>query len=430
MAVRKGQSRRNKSVRRKLAIGMDRHAVFSAQNSDISAHTAYILLVAILLAGMALAAVFYTGPYYAFDDSTYISLASQILAGRFSITSTPYALGYAVPLLVAASFEVLGQTPLAAAMPTAAEYFFTIIVAFLVGRELFGNLSGVLSAYLIIFMPFLLEYTTRVVPDMLLGLMEGAALLMLLRSHKHADHGKAQKFFAGTILGAMLFVKFGGAGFGIIPVVLLMLYIDRKGLPILLIGIAIAASAYIISFYAISGWHSSLLAALSGYVTNQALLTQATLWINFITMLDAIAGPAIIYQAMPFGSVMIFVILGTLAAIKFREKKLMYPLAAFWFMFFYLFFGTESLSSYTFITVTTRYFIMVSVPMVVIASYFMIWVYGMCISIMHKDMAIKVIVFLAVVAVAWNVWLYLYLYTYKLSIILQNSQEAPPIILT
>lgn len=45
-------------------------------------------------------------------------------------------------------------------MPNAAEYFFTIIVAFLVGSELFGNLSGVLSAYLIIFMPFLLEYRT------------------------------------------------------------------------------------------------------------------------------------------------------------------------------------------------------------------------------------------------------------------------------
>lgn len=390
------------------------------RNRSISDKYAYACLLAIIIAGLSIAAYFYSGPYYQFDDGQYIVYARQIIAGNFSMTQDPHAFGYLMPSLVAASFVAFGAGPLTAILPSLVEYVIIIILAFLIGRELFSKEAGLAASFLIIITPTIFGYATRVLPDMLIGMLAGVALYVFVIGIKGGKKSTATILASGFIFGMIIFVKIGGA-MVILPALIGVVLFYREHAARFTAGMAASLMLYFASFYVLSGGQLSLLSEYSS--TQAALVPHGTLLINFITMLDMVAGPVEIYQVYPIGLTLLLAFVGTYLAFKRRDLRLQYIAFIFWFVFFYLFYGTESLAQYTFITAVNRYLIAVSIPMALLAGYVLADVYSTCGMIGGKRLAVFVLIVLILLTIVSNVPAYADLYSFKAYIL---GMPVPP----
>ncbi len=336
----------------------------SKTRGDSKITLAYLaILVAV---GLGIAAYFYTGPYFGFDDGTYITYAKQILQFNFTLTqNTPYKFGYLMPTLIAASFAAFGTSPLYAVLPTIFEYVLLIILTFFVGRELFDSRVGLFASALLLTMPFVFQYSSRAIPDMLLGDIAGFALYSLALGINDAKRMHGFALLSGLVCGLAIFVKLGGIGFGI-ALLVAMFFLDRKAAPYFLAGFAVSIVLYGIAFYLLSFGHLSYLSA---YSATQVLLTQGSLQENIKTFMDVIGGTTAIGQIYPIELTVLLAIMGTMLALIEKNKRLAYLSFVLWSLFIYLFFGTESFSQYTFITVVDRYFILFSIPLAILGSY-------------------------------------------------------------
>lgn len=388
--------------------------------ATISSRQAYALLAVIIIAGLAIAAYFYSGPLYTFDDGQYITYARQMMHGNFSITQDPHAFGYLTPMTVAASFLIFGQSPFSAALPGIVEYVLIIMLAFLVGRELFDVRVGLTASLLVIITPTVFSYATRVLPDMLIGVLVGAALYAFACGAKEGRNKAALIFASGFFFGMVIFVKIGG-GFAVLPALIGVAVFYRKAIINFASGMFASVMLYFASFYALSGGHLSLISEYSA--TQAALMPHGYLALNFITMLDMIAGPVQIYQVYPLGLIVVFAFISTYIAITRKDRSLCYLSLIFWFAFFYLFYGTESLSQYAFITVVNRYLIAVSVPLVLLPAFVLVDLYKVCEAVLGKRLAVSIFVVLILLTVASNFSAYGDVYAFR-NYILNNP--APP----
>ncbi len=370
----------------------------------------YAWLLAIIIAGLAIAAYFYSGPFYAFDDGQYIIYARQMIQGNFSIASGYLAFGYLTPMTVAASFLIFGQSPFSAALPSIVEYVLIIMLAFLVGREMFDNSTGLAASFIIIISPTVFGYATRVLPDMLIGVLVGAALYAFASGTKKGRNSALLIFASGFFFGMVIFVKMGG-GFAVLPALIGVFVFYRKAIINFASGMFASVMLYFASFYALSGGHLSLISEYSA--VQAALLPHGTLLINFVSMLNMLAGPVETYQIYPLGLTMLFVFMGTYIAYKRRDLRLAYLSLIFWFAFFYILYGTESLTQYTFITVVNRYLIAVFVPMALLAGYVLSDIYKTCMAIGGIKLAVLVLAVLIVLIILSNVTAYINAYDTK-----------------
>jgi 4-amino-4-deoxy-L-arabinose transferase-like glycosyltransferase len=381
--------------------------------------TAHVCLAVILVVGLALAAAFYSGPLYTMDDGSLIAIAKNMLYDNFSMTSSPFALSYLPSALVYASFEAFGISTVSAILPSIIEYVALILLAFLVGKTLFNNEVGVISGVLIITMPNVLGVVTRVVPDLLLGVLTGFMMYALALAAKHKEREQGLYLSAGLICGLMAFAKLGGVGLAI-PVVVAVFFLDRKLVVPFAAGLLISLLIYTATFYALGGWKTGIISAVEGYSQNQVRLTQADLQTNYVTMLDVITGPVVLLQVLPFGLILLFIFLSTYIGLKNRNKALLFAASMFWFTFLYLFFGTESMQGYVFITVVTKYFLLVSIPMAVLAAYLLFDIYSASHHHLGKGIALTLLALLIALVLISNLPAYTAVYVYKLYI-LHNS---------
>ncbi len=386
------------------------------KHTGIDDKAAYACLAVIIFIGLALAAFFYSGPLYQMDDGSLISIAKSMLDGNFNILSNTFAFSYLPSALIYLSFMVFGVNTFSTILPSVLEYVALIVLAFLVGKTLFNNEVGLLSGILIITMPNVLGFVTRVVPDMLLGVLAGLIMYVLAQSIKHNERAPRLCFSAGLICGLMVFVKFGGVGLAI-PIIIAMLMFNRKLVIPFVTGLALSLLVYTLSFYMLSGWKTSIFSAIEEYSQGQIGLTESNLMVNYVTMLDVITGPVFALQILPFGLILLFILVSTYITFKNRDNCLAYPASMFWFTFFYLFFGTESLHGYVSITVVTRYFLLVSVPMALLAAYLLFDMYVVSLRLRGKRIALGVLVLLLALILISNIPAYTAVYTYKLYIL-------------
>lgn len=365
------------------------------------------MLVVIL--GIVIAAIFYSGPNYNFDDANYITYAKQFIHGNFVLIQSPYAFGYLVPLLVAISFTIFGVSSFSAIIPTLIEYVLIIVITFFVGRALFSEEVGIVGSFLVATSPFVFGYATRVIPDMLLGVLAGLALYALSLGIKNRGYRLNMILVSGLISGLMVFVKLGGVGFGIM-LFIIMLVLDTKITPTFISGFIISIALYLVLFYFLSGGNFSYI---SWYSATQVELSNVNLGINILMMFGVLTGPILTYQTYPLGLITLFIIISSVIALKRRNKKLIYLASLFWFTFFYLFFGTESLSKYVFITVVDRYFILVAVPMALLGAYPLVELYELCGKHAGKRLAIVLLGAIVFLILILNLYVYNTVYAYN-----------------
>jgi hypothetical protein len=351
--------------------------------------TTYLLLCAILALGLILAYYLYSGPFYSFDDLTYISLAHNVLLGGFNPLNNPYSYGFLVPLSIAASFAAFGVNVFASILPSLAAYLAIVLVSFAAAKKLYGNRAGLLSAFLAATAPFVVGYSTRVLPDMGLGLSVGLSLLFFVYA-RSSTNKKIFYFLSGTFAAITVYVKMVGLAYIIAFATALVLYrlvkmgralkdADNSAISYPLAGMLVMGAVFVAI---ISGFGGSALGTIIKYGANQAAISHSTIPENMHALYVMALGyshfgPSADPQMYPLGLTIIIALAGTVIGFAKRDRIAIAMSAAMWMPVAYLFFGTVTISRYTAIYAgVARYFIMVAVPMVLLACYAIIELYN------------------------------------------------------
>ena len=378
-------------------------------------YSAYVILASILALGTAAAFLLYSGPFYSFDDSGYILYASQMLRGGFSITSSIYSYGFAVPLSLAASFALFGFSPQAAILPSVLAYLILILLSFLIGRRISGVITGLIAAFITATAPFVLQYVTRVLPDLQLAAVSAAALYLfiVLGSERRTRLHEVKYCAVGFLLSIAVYFKLLELSYMLFFVAMVIvqgiLFGDaarnKKALVLefawLVAGMSIGIFIYLALFFAASG---NPFYALTTYGNVQRTIYPTTLSGNINAAATILVGylpwspPAYIDpQQYYVGPVIIMALLGTLYGILRGKREIVGMSVLLWGYILYLFFGTDTISSYSNFYVVTRYFIEIVVPLSVLAAFTLERAFGLLQSRLPKAGAF--IIFMVLISI-------------------------------
>ena len=181
----------------------------------------FLYLLAILLAGIFLRLVFYTGIYCA-DDSKYALRAYELLSfketikkdlalyrehvetkHRFFIPATKYSFPVYVP--VAFLYKIFGVSAWTTFLWPFICSLANIVLVFLLARLIFQKSEiGLLAAGLLSFFPLSTIFATRLMPDEILNFFAGLTILFFIKSTSRKPRWG---YLAGLMLGASYMLR-------------------------------------------------------------------------------------------------------------------------------------------------------------------------------------------------------------------------------
>jgi len=410
-------------------------------------HKCFIALFIIVISALAIAAIFYAGPFYSYDDMNYVHFARQILTYGYSISESPYAYGFAYPYTIAAFYSLLGYGNLQSVLPNIIEYALIIIVGFFTAKKLFDCKNAVISAMLIAIAPFLIQYATRVMPDMLLGLLSGLSI-MLLAYAQDSKHQKALYSMAGITAGFAVFIKLEALAFDLF-FLLGALYLYKSGyykrehkskksrnsrnsafagnVLYAVFFLIIAIYIYLLCIYASTG---NAFYTFENYGAFQHKISPVNITDNianlFVTLFAYVYSKSILSPfelnpiIYPYGFGIFFAILASIIGVILKNRKIATLSIISWGFFFYMYFGTMSLAKYIFIAVITRYFSMIVVPMSILSSFGILEVYSM-VKHYSSKIAYAILALIIVEIIVFSIPTYITIYNYNKAIALNNN---------
>jgi 4-amino-4-deoxy-L-arabinose transferase-like glycosyltransferase len=397
-------------------------------------------LAIVLLLGLSMAYALYSGPYYAFDDLNYLTYAHQMLIGSFSISQSPYAYGYLLPAIIAASFYVFGTGVISSFVPALIAYVAIIVLVFLIGRRVvIGNITseqaGLLAAFLAATTLFVVGYATRVLPDLFTGVIATAAVYLFLRAGT-AKRQRLAYFAAGALATLTIYVKLIGLAFMLFFFLAAVFMIATNGWDAhrkkgtwtnvsgmhfawLALGMLLLFMIYLASVYAATG---NPLYTVGNYGQFQNSISPSSFAKNIGMLEGALFGygnqAALLVSPdiAPFGFAIVLAVLGTATGILRRNRKALFLSIILWGVFLYLYFGSISLGSYDFAFVSPRYFDIVIAPIAVLAAYGIIMAYKSARELFGNWAGVATFVILMIMVIASNYPTYFIFYNYNLSI--------------
>lgn len=318
----------------------------------------------ILLLGVFLIHAFYTGPYLKFDDNSYMTLAGDVSAHTFNPILTPRAFGWLFPYISILSEAVFGSGQSGIVAFTALEYLSLIFLTYMLAmRVLKDEKAALLSAFLVCIFPFTIQYSTRLLPDMLLGVIALLSAIFLMSNRK------VDWVLAGAMAGFLIYVKMMGLAF-VIPFAILALFSRKRNYVIIpmLVVLVIYTVPFIVTVH-------SPLYAFQNYGAFQESLSPTTPQNNLVglmlmaSLFQEYQMSSINFQNYQLGLLLWLAALGTILAIKYRDRMMAAMAVIFWFFLLYLAFGTISLSGYVAGSLITRYLIVVAAPLAILVAY-------------------------------------------------------------
>ena len=143
-----------------------------------------VQLLALLLFSALMGALFFKGVSIYGDDISYSSFVISALRGTFSENINIFSIRLLATLPVALFVKLFGFTEFGAGAYAYFSYIGTVLVLFFIGKELYGQKAGVLSALLFSIYPVALKYGTTLEPMTPLALFLSLAVLVFIRGMK------------------------------------------------------------------------------------------------------------------------------------------------------------------------------------------------------------------------------------------------------
>ncbi len=325
----------------------------------------YTIILAAVVCALVIRLVFFRG-VLSIDDFNYLRHAAEMWKDRFSYGDLLYLHGTRSLVFVPVSwlYAVFGVSEAAAAAWPLAASFATIAFVYLIGREWFGREGGAWAAVLAVFLPLMVEESTRILPGAIMNLIIAVSVYTFVLS----ERGRRRWLWllvSGGVYGAMPLTGELGMLFGcFFPIAVLVIgrYRFWSYWPIAAGFIVVAGSnvayQWIVTGDPLFKAHISAL-----ILETEVPPVRPFYYVN--VLLRPFAG---------HGGVFYLAGAGAVAALRARNRPALFLtgfLVAMWVLIEFI---SSSVTTYRPLYKYVRYASMLSVPAVVLSGYGLVWI--------------------------------------------------------
>lgn len=325
----------------------------------------YAIILAALVCALVLRLVFFRG-VLSIDDFNYLRHAAELWKDRFSYADLLYLHGTRSLVFVPVSwlYAVFGPSQAAAVAWPLAASLATIGLVYLIGREWFGRECGAWAAALAVFLPLMVEESTRVLPGAIMNLIIAVSVYTFAVS----ERGRRRR----------LWLLVSGGAYGAMPLTgeLGMLYGCFFPLAVLLTGRYRFWSYWPIAagFAAVAGSNVMYQWIVTGDPLFKAHISALILETEIPPVRPFYYVNILLRPFAAHGGVFYLAAAGAVAAVRTRNRPALFLtlfLVAMWILIEYI---SSSLTTYRPLYKYVRYASILSVPAVVLSGYGLGWV--------------------------------------------------------
>lgn len=331
----------------------------------VSQYKTQILLFGILIFALALRLIFFIG-LQGLDDTGYINWATYILNHTYEIGPSLFQLRVGIIFPLALLYKIFGINEISTSLYPLFFSLGTIVVIFLLGKELFDEKTGLLAAFLLSFFPIDLIYSTIVLPDIPVSFLIGISVLLFLKGDKLVNRRYQYLVFliSGILIGLGYLIKLNA-------VLIFLFYIFyvlfkrrfKKGYLLVPLGAAIVFLIESFIYYQNTGIFAyQVFATSKGCIASDVGMKELeSFWLYPYYMFVNIR---------EFGFFYYFILSATIYLMFKRSKNIFIPISWMILLFLYLQFGTFSINGYKAPVHNPRYLSFISIPAILVLSVF------------------------------------------------------------
>lgn len=376
------------------------------------------LLALILVFGLFLRLYFFVGLNWS-DDVGYVADAYSIFKGNFNYPGYTNALRWMVLHPIALFFSIFGINNFSAALYPLICSLLTILLGFYFGKLVSNVKIGVITAFLISFFPLNVIYATWIMPDVPIAFFIGLSVYLFLKGEK--ERKILFYFLSGCSIGIAYLHKISGIlpFLFIVPYILYKILKERKinfNYSLIFVGFLLIFTLegffylsntgdFLLRYHVVKG-HFTEPGAIEKHALNPSLTYYPQGLLNLTPNFRFNWNNKYFVQ---YGLFYYFIILSGVYLIikKFRKS---YPIILWVLIFFlYLEFGSMSLTHYTPIHKLYRHLTVLTLPSLLILSYFLFSLLNKKSGKIKKGISISIIVFLFITSVYYTYYRHFYL---------------------
>lgn len=338
---------------------------------------------AIFLLGIALRLVMFAG-FVLGDDPSYADLVHEILQGHYPPLSGPevnlFSFRPLFLLPVAASMKLFGWSEFSFVLPVLLCSVLSIYVVYGIGLRLWDKSTGLLAALLYTFFPLNLVHATTMTNDIMIAFLIALSSLLFIMGLQAASKNAALFFaLAGVALGLGTGVKINSqAALGIYAVYLAVCFFRHEQVPKsalwLFVTWVLVQAAFCIVYYSQTGNPLSHITSELAFRQQHAEHAQPKTWEHirwllliyprhmFCLLKEGFPG----YNFLSYGYFYWVLPFALLYSAVTRDKRIVFPVIWFIFLFLFIEFAFVNLWPYRPIVRLPRGLEIITVPTVLL----------------------------------------------------------------
>jgi len=381
-----------------------------------------LFLLASILIGILISMYLYSGPDPFYDDAWYINLAHYMLSGNFDqVILNLFGYGFINIFDIALSFKFFGYGDIQAILPSIIEYILLLIVTYGISKKFYTPIFASAAVYLLSLAPFLVNYTTRVLPDINAGLAIGLSFYAFLIAI--GNKKPIWSITAGLLAAFPAYIKadetFIYVGlFAFLLIVLFsknMIYAikrkdkkyinELKSLALISAGLILGLFAYFFIFYIFTGNFFFPITYYTALPSLEPVLNEIYLLVIPFSTSKGLMNTSY----FPLGPILALSIIGAAIGILKKNSKINYASFLCFGVFLYLLVGTSDIHEYIVIPSFSRFFAIDASLFALLGGYALFNIYNFLNAKLEKKTLFKIIYAFFIIIIPLS---YLPTYTY------------------
>ena len=175
-------------------------SVKKSGRKNVLRHLPLTLFTLVVLYAIIYSIKFVGGPSFYGDDTTYLNLAHDVITGVFHQNNYIFSVRLLQIFPIAFFYKFFGVSMLTSSAWDIASFVLSIVVAFYLGKELYNEYAGFVSALLLSFFPLVVILAPTISDDITMMFLTSFAMLALIKGQK--KNSKLWFFVAGALLVA------------------------------------------------------------------------------------------------------------------------------------------------------------------------------------------------------------------------------------
>jgi len=389
-----------------------------------------LFLLASILIGILISIYLYSGPDPFYDDAWYINLAHYILSGNFSqVIGNLFGYGFVNIFAIALSFKFFGYGDIQAILPSIIEYVLLLIVTYHISKKFYAPIFASATVYLLALAPFLVNYTTRVLPDINAGLAVALSFYAFLIA---IDNKKfIWSITAGFLAAFPAYIKADETFIyiGLLAFLLIILFSkniiytikrkdkrhinELKSIALIFAGLIIGLFAYFFIFYVFTNNFFFPIIYYTSIPSSEPVLSEIYILIIPFSTSKGLMNA----DYFPLGPILVLSIIGAAIGILKKNSKINYASFLCFGVFLYLLVGTSNIHEYIVINSLSRFFAIDASLFALLGGYALFNIYNFLNAKLEKKALFKIIyIFFIIITPLLYIPTYTYFKSYNLGI--------------